>query len=318
MPTFLVNPKMDRALAARIEASVTGKRTDAVSRSGPRRALALARFALPVALVLAVYSAVSTHRAARAELEATRSALLAAAPMSALTPRDRATVDRATKWITLLANAWGGELAPAPGVLAALGHRSTVYVRGAVETLRTPEQVPAAAALSRKDGFLVCLRDPPAARTEAEAMKKVHVVNAGGGAVEEVTANVSRLDDAIAALPVLSLPFAERIRAAEDANELAKLRKEIERVPLDRALRALRAELLLVVLDEHGDANAPTELDGERPHGMRIALIDLDADRPVLMTRRHVDPSWISMARRPLHARALDSCVVAFDLARGK
>jgi hypothetical protein len=125
---------------------------------------------------------------------------------------------------------------------------------------------------------------------------------------------VRRLHDAEIGLPFLEPPWAERVREAETAADVARLRHDFEHAPIDRAQRAAKASLMLAALDEPGDGRGPIELDGERPHYVRVALVDLLADRPLLRRRVSVDPNWISAARRPSYATGLDSCALAYDL----
>jgi hypothetical protein len=129
---------------------------------------------------------------------------------------------------------------------------------------------------------------------------------------------VRRLNDAIVGLPFLSSTFADRIRGAEDVSEIAKLKKDFESVALDRTKRALRAEVLIVALDEKGDGAAPTELDGERPHDVRVAIVELESGKVLLRAKRHVDPSWIAVDKRPVYSSGADSCALGFDLRNGK
>jgi hypothetical protein len=132
--------------------------------------------------------------------------------------------------------------------------------------------------------------------------------------MEQRTANVRRLHEAAAGLPVLLPPWAARVRQARDLPELQGLRRELERAPMAAAKQAARAEVLLVALDEPGDGKGPTELDGERPHQVRVALVDLKSDRVLLRVRRQVDPSWISATARSEYAGGLDACALGYDL----
>ena len=84
--------------------------------------------------------------------------------------------------------------------------------------------------------------------------------------------------------------------------------------PIARAKQAARSELLLVAIDEPGGADGPTELDGERPHPVRVALVDLVANKVLLRARHVVDPSGISPARRAMYAIGLDSCALALEV----
>src|SRR5690606_36753235 len=106
----------------------------------------------------------------------------------------------------------------------------------------------------------------------------------------------------------------DRVRAAEDGKELARLERDLERAPIERAKQAARAEILVAAVDEPGDGSGPTELDGERPHDIRLAIVDLPSGEVLLRMRRHVDPSWISTAKRPMYATGLDGCAFAFDV----
>jgi len=104
------------------------------------------------------------------------------------------------------------------------------------------------------------------------------------------------------------------VRSAPDAAELARLRKELQRAPVDRAKQAVGAQMLLAAFDEPGERGGPTELDGERPHAVRIVLVDLAAEKVLLRIKKRVDPAWISVERRPTYASGLDGCALAFDV----
>jgi hypothetical protein len=125
---------------------------------------------------------------------------------------------------------------------------------------------------------------------------------------------VARLADAQAGLRVLSPEWEARVRAADDDVALGKLRTELERAPLEKAKQALKAEYLVVVMDETGTGSGPSELDGERPHDVRVAIVDLGAGRVLLRTRKHVDPSAWSVKGRTQWAIGLDECALAIDV----
>ena len=57
-----------------------------------------------------------------------------------------------------------------------------------------------------------------------------------------------------------------------------------------------------------------TELDGERPHDVRIGLVDLTSAKMLLRLRKRVDPTWISMNARAQYASGLDACALAMDV----
>ncbi len=322
MPTLLVNRRMNPALAARVEASVTGRKRDATSTSRMRRLVSLARLALVLALVFAIHAVITTRQRIRTDVDRRRAELLETVRTHAatLTVEDWKAVERIESWLVRLSGAYEGDrvddrLRSREGRTRILG-RPAVYVRGSIDSLRTSDGVAAAAATSSKDALLLCLLDPPARRTEAALYERVRTAYAGGMVLEERSANVRRLDDAIVGLPFLLPPWSDRVRAAEGAKELARLKRDFERAPIERAKRAVRAEVLVAAIDEPGDGKVPTELDGERPHDVRIAIVDLPSGEVLLRMRRRVDPSSLSDAKRPMYARGLDGCALAFDVHR--
>jgi hypothetical protein len=92
------------------------------------------------------------------------------------------------------------------------------------------------------------------------------------------------------------------------------LRSAFDKAPLEAAIQAAKARLLVFVVDEPSPPGGPVELDGEKAHDVRVGVIDLTRDSPLLRLRKRVDPSWISAARRVDSANALDSCALALDV----
>jgi hypothetical protein len=88
----------------------------------------------------------------------------------------------------------------------------------------------------------------------------------------------------------------------------------LHNAPTERAIRAAHDSLLVAAMDEPGVSNAPTELDGERPHDVRLAAVDLAAGKLLVRVRRHVDPNWISVEKRPMYALGLDSCAFSYEV----
>lgn len=321
MATFLTTSKMDPALAARIEASVRGKDAKpGAPRRLPPRVVSLARAALVIVVALGVYTVVSGRRRDRAELERARADLLSAVERESawLTPADRGAVTRAESWLLRSSGEYEGELVSpelrAPGALAAALARPAIWVRGPLGAFKSPMLIADAASTSAKDSLLLCLMEPPSARAEKVLFEKVHVAYAGGPALEQRTTNVRRLHEAIVGLPVLLPSWSERVRSAPDGFELARLKRELDRAPVARAKQALRAELLVAALDEPSDGGGPTELDGERAHAVRIVIVDLASETTLLRTKKLVDPTWISLAKKSTYATGLDGCGLAFDV----
>lgn len=320
MSTFLTTSRMDPALARRIEASVSGR----VRRAGgpllSPRLVALVRFGLVLGLAVVGYSAVSARRSATVELDRSRASLLAAveAQAASLTLAEHGAVVRADAALRQLAGRYEGDLlAPqvrGPGALTKTLARPAMYVRGQLGSFANPARTAEAAAASSKDSLLLCLLEPPGSKVEKVMLGTVRTAYAGGAVMEEHTRTVRRLHDAVVGLPLLAPAWANRVRAADDPAEVAKLRRELDRAPLERAKQAARAEILIVALDEPGDGGGTTELDGERAHPIRVAVVDLASSVVLLRMRKLVDPSWISLEKKAEYASGLDSCGLAFEL----
>ena len=318
--TLLTTRKMDPALAARVEASVRGTRRPGGARVTPR-VVALARV-VAIALVVTVYLVVASVR--RRELEETervRKALLDAvrAPAAKVTAEDEASLARAESWLTRLAGPYDGDAVDAtmkhgPGAFHALFSRPTLYVRGPIAAFTKVASIAAVASESVKDALVLCLRSAPPSFDEAAIFSAVRDPQPDGSSIAARTPDVHRLHDAEVGLPFLMPRWSERVRTADGLEELEALRRDLERAPLEEAARAARARLLLVAMDEPDDGGGvaePAAPDGERAHPVRVALVDLDADRILFRVRVGVDPSFLSPAHRAEYARAMDSCLLA-------
>jgi hypothetical protein len=320
MATFLTTSRMDPALAARIEASVSGRKRKPGEPLLSPRLVALVRIGIVAAIVFVGYSVVGARRRDRQEIEHTRAALLAAVRTQAasLTPEDKGSVVRAESWLVRFTGAYEGDLVDAdlraPGALKTTLARPAIYVRGALGSFVNPARIGEAAATSGKDALLLCLLDPPASKNEKVLLSTVRIAYAGGMAMEDHTPNVRRLHEAVVGLPLLMPQWSERVQATDEPSELARFRRELDRAPIDRAKQAARAGLLILAMDEPSDGGGPTELDGERAHAIRIGVVDLTAGKVLLRMRKQVDPSWISLAKKSEYATGLDSCGLAFDV----
>lgn len=320
MATFLTTSRMNPALAERIEASVKGRRGRPGASRRTRRLSSVLRLLAVLGVALSVYQLVASRRQRRVELEQARATLLARvdAQASSVAPDDRRAVERATLWLARVAGPYEGDLVDdelkVPGALATTLKRPVVYVRGSIDALASTTLLPGAAATSFKDPLVLCLLEPPASRSETALLDKVRIAYAGGMTMESHTANVRRLSDALVGLPLLEPAWSARVRAAEDEAELSRLRRELDRAPIEQAKQAAAAGLFVIAMDEPGAPEGTTELDGERPHPIRMAIVDLVRGKPLLRARRAVDPSWITTARRPTYARGLDGCAFSYDV----
>lgn len=319
MATFLTTARMDPALAARIAASVTGKKKKPGGPVLAPRLVSLVRVAVVFLAVGVVYSLLQVRHREKQEMTRTRAELLAAvrASASSLSESDQTALARSEASLVALSRAYDGEVVAdelrAPGALASMLSRPTVYVRGTIGAFSSSRRIAEASTTSMKDALLLCLLEPPPSRTEKELLAKVHVAYAGGPIMEGRTANVHRLWDEEAGMPLLTPQWSARVLAVPD-HELAKLRRDYDRAPIEGAKQAARASYLLAAMDEPPDGGGPTELDGERAHWVRVGLVDLAAEKVLLSVRRRVDPSWISAEKRPQYANGLDGCALGYDV----
>ena len=321
MPTLLVTSKMSPALAARVEASVSGRRgRPSTQRFTTPRLMSIVRLVIVLTVVSVVVAVVMVRRGEQQAFDRGRASLLATVQKESaqLTPADRGAVARIEAWLPRMGGAFEGDLVVpelrAPGALGALVMRPMVYVRGPLEDFASIEGSRRAAAASLKDALVVCLADPPSARTEKALLPKVRVAYGSVASVETRTPNVRRLHEAEVGMPLLSPPWSARVVAAKEPKELAALRTELERAPLARARQAVRAEILLVAVDEPGAPGGLTELDGERAHDVRVAVVDLAAGKVLVRVRRRVDPTPWTQTSRTEFASGLDACALAFDV----
>jgi hypothetical protein len=308
---------MDPALIARIERSVGVRaKRERGKRAGARLRLSLIRLGVAVAVTALASTALLARRRYQQEVSRVRAALLdeVRAQDAALTPEERSFMSRVEPWLVALATSYEGDTVGdelrREGALEATFARPSVYVRGPVAAFGTSAAIADTAAASTRDSFLLCLLDPPASRQEKAVLSKVRIAYGGGAKVGH---QARRLHEAAGALAQLRLPWEERVRSAPELRDLDRVKGELDKVPVAEAKRAAQAELLIAAMDEP-DEPGPADLDGERPHHVRVAVIDLRANRPLLRTRKRVDPSWLAAATRSQYASAVDGCALAFDV----
>lgn len=317
MPTFLTTDKMSPELAARIQSSVSGRRIKGETRL-PRWSKGILRIGVIGIAGWLVYALVDLKRRESKQLEHDRSVLLdsLAKQTATFTPDDPKADQRIDEQLVSLSGAWPGDLDEL-GTKTALDDalaRSSVWIRGPIDGFTSPAKIANTAAASGKDAFLLCLADPPASRTEKNVLGRVRIAYANGAQLEQPTAKVKRLDAAKHGLPFLQPAFAERIRSAPDGITIRALKKELDGASLDAARTTLRSEILIAVMDEPAPAGGITEIDGERAHDVRVAIVDLQKQKPLFRSRKHVDPSEWSTQNRSQFASGLDGCTLAYDL----
>jgi hypothetical protein len=309
---------MSPELRARVLASVSGR-----ARPGARQRLSPLVARLRLVGIVAVLSVIALVLHVRQErirqLEQQRATLLATLHVhaSGLTADDKKLAGKVESAVQVhAAPAYGGDWLPEPlrkeGTLAELLSLPTLYLRGSLEVLSRAGGVKEAAPESWADAFMLCLLKPPEARTEKALKTKARVAMSARGM--EAHAHVQRLAPLLDVLPLLGGDWQARVVAAESAAVLSDYRKLIEGAPIRAAVRAAKARQLLLVLDEPGDTKTPAELDGERPHAVRVVLSNLADGNVELRFRKQVDPEWLSASTRAEYAASIDSCALAMDL----
>ncbi len=306
---------MNPALAARVEASVRGVRGPGARRSP--RVVAVARLAA-VAALLVVAGVVTAGWQRRSDaLERSRSELLTAIERErgSLDIQHHQLVSRVDALLVEATTASHDVVAAelrAAGALDRLLARPTVYVRGESAAFGDEAERRQAIRESVKDTFVLCLFEPPNARSEKALLAKVQVAYAGG--IEKRTSHVHRLDTAARVLPLLSREWMKLVEEADSQLDLGALRTTFDRAPLDRGKAAARADLLLYAFDDPPEPGARTELDGASRHEVRVGIVDIPSGKPLLRMKTVVDPAWISEDNRAQLARGLDGCLLALDV----
>jgi hypothetical protein len=304
MPTLLTNRKMDAALRVRIEESLAARGSAEASAA---RLRAVMRFASLAIIVFAIGYFVSKRHATGKALETQRTTVLETwtKKTSDITPSDKKALARDEAILESLAGVYEGDTAQPTAMT-----RTIVYVRGPIESFRSTATIPKAAAQSLEDAFARCFVDPPRTRSEKDVLPKVRAIYTGPASGVK---NVERLETAYATQRILDPDWIARAKTTQSEKELGVMQTLLDHTPFDRAVAAWRAELLLAVMDEPGDTNVPAELDGERPHDVRVALVETKTGHAVLRMHAHVDPSVWNAATRPEYATGLDACALAFE-----
>lgn len=317
MRTLLVNAKMSPQLAARVEASVRGKRV-AAKAANRRRYVSVARLSVLLAIVGVSALVLTVRHRQRIRFAQERAELLTQLQQAfaGLSAEQRGLSQRIPAALAAHARVeYDGDLIAddlrsEAGLDAALAV-SSIYLRAPLVELSKAANLMALAGESSKDALLHCLQSPPAARSEKTLRASVRQSYLG-----EVPSHSERLFPLLLVAPLWSPEWERSVRAASSELELDVLAKRFRRAPVKAAVRAAQAEHLLLVLDEAGDRSAPAELDGERPHAVRLILSRLNDNSVRLRLRRNVDPTWLSAPARAEYARALDSCALALDVRK--
>jgi hypothetical protein len=312
--TFLTNPRMNPALADRVRASIRRGRSHGARVD--RGWTVAFRLAAVVGITLALISLTAFKRREDAQLEQARSSLLDAVSQrrAQLSDDDMLTLEHAVTVLLRAPGPYEGDHAAnearGSGALSAILERPMIYLRGPLDAFEGEEALRHAALVSYPDAFVRCLVDPPRARTEKAMLEKIR----GGAEQPMPAAHVHRLYDLFAGMPLLRSAWKAGVKETNRLLDVARFERELRAARLDETAAAARARLLLFVMDEPGKPGGVTELDGERPHDVRVTLFDLPQHSALLRFRRHVDPSAFSDRGRASHASGLDACALSFDV----
>jgi len=311
---------MHPALVARIERSIgASARAARGKRTSPRLRTTLVRLTIAVTLTAIAATALLARRRYQQEVRRAREQLLHTVQANAalLTADERSFMTRVEPWILGLTGAYEGDLVAeelrASQSLETVLARPSVYVRGPLSAFGSPAAIADTASASTRDSLLLCLLDPPASRVEKVVVAKVRALYAGGGNVSD---HARRLHEAEGGLRHLLFPWQERVENARELRDLERVEADLGKVAVAETKRAARAELLIAAMDEP-DEPGPADLDGERAHQVRVAIVDLRAGKALLRVRKRVDPNWLAASTRSTLASAVDGCALALDVRAG-
>jgi hypothetical protein len=314
MGTFLTTSRMNPALANRVRESLRRGRSRGASFD--RRWTAALRLAALVGIALALISLSVLRKREDDRLEHARGSLLDAVNQkrAELSDEDMRTLDRTVAVLLRVPGPYEGDLLAketrGSEAFSAILERPILYVRGPIDAFNNDEALRRGALLSSADTFVHCLVDPPESRTERALFERIR----GNSDHDGRTAHVHRLYDLLSGIPLLQPAWRMRVKGATRKRELSQLEWELRAAKLDETAPAARARLILFVVDEPSGPGGITELDGERPHDVRVTLFALEQSKPLLRVRKHVDPSVFSDRGRSAHATALDACALSFDV----
>jgi hypothetical protein len=303
--TFLTTAKMSRELAARVESSVRGKRIRPGETTLGPVARTVIRFTLAALVIGGVWAFFAAKRSDAKQFDRDRAALVDRLKQASdgITQPQIDAVKKDEQLLVRFSTQYDGDTIE---LQAKDFDRTMMYVRGPLYDFASTAKLVDIAKATLKDPLLSCLIHPPSAKTEKAIVQSVR--NPAS------TPNVVRFADAETGTPFLAPAYAEKVRAATTEGELAVYKQSVDRANLEATKPALRAELLLAVMDEPGPSGGITEMDGERPHDVRIYLVERASQKVLLRLRKWVDPSGWTADHRAQFASGMDGCALAFDI----
>lgn len=320
MASFLTTKKMGPQLRARIETSLTGRRSEKRRAKVTPLIVATLRAGLLLFAIAMTVSFFVKKRGQESRVSTLRAEVLAAhdKASSGLRKRDKELRQRVEIAVAQALNTYRGDVLSEevrdPALFRELLQKPGIYLRASIRDLKKPEGLKLAAENSLKDAFLVCLLDPPPGTKEREMVERVYVAYRSGPELDKATLPFFRLQAGLAFLPIFEAPWRESVLHAKELSGLQYLKKTIERAPIDVARAVARSETMLILLDEEKLPGSPSEFDGSSKHFVQVHLVKLDSQTTVLRLRRLVDPEWISENRRLRYASGLLACRLAKEL----
>jgi hypothetical protein len=318
--TWLVTDRMHPALAARVARQVRAKgRVLQRSELRQRRSATFGKL-VPLFAMLAVgalFVAARIHDGSRFAARKAESRQALAGAREAVSSIDPARVEAARNAITRLARRGSApdvvdESLRAPGALDDFLSRPGLYVRGMRPAMEEASALADEAAYSMKDGLLLCLFEPPRSVAESDLLPHIRSRYLEGALVDEATGPIRRLVDLERAHGLRSPLLDQGIDRARTRAELDRLDLSVRKVDVEAGLRAARAEVVVVALDEPPGLR-PTDDDGS-PHEVRVSLIDLEADRELVTLTRRVGELPMRSSTRARYGVLLDACALAVEV----
>jgi|GEM_PF-574432 len=320
MPSFLTTKKMGPRLRERIQTSLSGRRTSKRRSRTGLLFVACLRAALLVALVVVAVNYLLEKRGQESKIEALRAELLRVhqGESADLGKTEKEVRLRAESAVAQALGEYEGDLVAGEAkdveLFSALLAKQGIYLRGRLKDFKAEGGLSRVASHSLKDGFLVCLLDPPAGIEEKALLERTYVAYRSGPALDSATPGYFRLQAALAFMPLLEDSWRDNVKRVQKLESLEHLMKTLKQAPLEQAKAAARAEYFLFLIDEEKQAGAASEFDGASKHFVRIHLVHLASQDTILRQRLLVDPSWISERSRHRYAQGLLACRLAREL----
>lgn len=309
MPSFLVTPKMNPALAARVLGSVRGN-----PQSGTRPGLrnlwraTLVVFVLGTAAIL-----IAAIQNEKEQLQSAKQRLIGRVEteMKNHEPGAAQLLVHAEK--ALLLDSQHPPPAPIalePARLAQLMQQPSVYIRGSRGDFREPSGVARAAAETRRDALLSCLLAAP----ERDAMvSQIRDVYSGRFFAKPAFTHVSLLHQLTVSAAYASPHFLTRIESARHPEEVKDLERVFERANLPKVREATRAGLLIYAMDEEKQPGTLSSIDGASDHFVRIGLVELGQGEVLFRVRVRADPAQFEKKSEQRYLAGLTDCAAAIE-----